>query len=200
MCDAGVPGYDGGPNIFKGGDTILCSDYEDEGILLGTAYPKYSFSVGPTVTLFQDLQVFALAEGQYGRWIASTDANYACRYYRNCLKSITRDDPMYLAGTGAYYDDQYNGRFAADFWRLRQIGARYNLPQNIVSKIGADRAALSVSGNNLFILWQNTKVDKTGNNIYDPEYTLNSGGTPSTTALWEMPGIASFNAQLRISF
>jgi TonB-linked SusC/RagA family outer membrane protein len=200
MCDAGVPGYTGGPNIFAGGETILCSDYSASGILLGTAYPKYSFSVGPTVTLFQDLQVFALAEGQYGRWIASTDANYACRFYRNCLAAVERTNAAFLAGTGAYYDDTYNGRFAADFWRLRQLGARYNLPQNIVSRIGADRASLSVSGNNLFILWQNTTVDKTGNNIYDPEYTLNAGGTPSTTALWEMPGIASMSAQMRISF
>jgi hypothetical protein len=216
MCMAGTnhglvdANGDPGPNIFQGGGDILCSDYNDQGILLGTAYPKYSFSVGPTVTLFQDLQVFALAEGQYGRWIASTDANYACRYYRNCLQSLTRDDPMFLAGTGAYYDDRYNGRFQADFWRLRQLGVRYNLPQNIVSRIGADRASLSVSGSNLFVLWQKTDVDLTGNNIYDPEYTLNNGrtsslnpgntGTPSTTALWEMPGIAALNAQVRISF
>jgi TonB-linked SusC/RagA family outer membrane protein len=203
MCQEGTNGgFAGGPNIFPGGGDILCSDYSDTGILLGTAFPKYSFSVGPTVTLFQDLQVFALAEGQYGRWIASTDANYACRFYRSCLTAVTRDEPMFLAGTGAYYDDRYNGRFPADFWRLRQLGARYNLPQNIVSKIGADRASLSVSGNNLFILWQKTTVDKAGNNIYDPEYSINtsSAGAPSTTALWEMPGLASFNAQLRISF
>jgi hypothetical protein len=193
-------GISGGPNIFQGGGSILCSDYDDAGILLGTAYPKYSFAIAPTLTLFTDLQVFALAEGQYGRWIASTDANYACRFYRNCATAIQRNDPLFLAGTGAYYDDQYNGRFPADFWRLRQIGARYNLPQDLVGRIGADRASISVSGSNLFMIWQKTTVDKAQNNIYDPEYALNAGGTPSTTALWEMPGIAAINAQVRISF
>ena len=199
-CDGGVPGYDGGPNIFAGGATILCSDYEEGGILLGTAFPKYSFAVAPTLTLFNDLQIFALAEGQYGRWIASTDANYACRFYRSCLKSIERDDPIFLAGTGAYYDDQYNGRFPADFWRLRQIGARYNLPQDLVGRIGADRASISVSGSNLFLLWKKVETDLAENPVYDPEYALNAGATPSTTALWEMPGIAAINAQVRISF
>lgn len=205
MCDLGVNGgytrADGspGPNIFPGGPEGLCSTYTDEGILLGTSYPKYSFAVSPTLTLFNDLQVFAVAEGQYGRWIASTDANYACRFYRSCLKAVERTDPAFLAGTGLYYDDQYNGRYPADFWRLRQIGARYNLPQDLVGRIGADRASISVSANNPFMIWQKVDTDKAGNNIYDPEYA-NPGNTPNTTALWEMPSISSINAMVRVSF
>ncbi|MDH3423775.1 MAG: TonB-dependent receptor, partial [Gemmatimonadota bacterium] len=199
MCDMGVAGFAGGPNIFPGGATGLCSDYTDSGILLGTAYPKYSFAVAPTLTLFNDLQVFAVAEGQYGRWIASTDANFACRFYRSCLNSVTRDNPAFLAGTGSYLDDQYNGRFPADFWRLRQLGARYNLPQDLVGRIGADRASVSVSGSNLFMLWQKVDTDLAGNPIYDPEYA-DPGNNPSAGALWEMPGMATINAMVRISF
>jgi hypothetical protein len=205
MCDLGTNGgytrADGspGPNIFPGGVEGLCSTYSDEGILLGTSYPKYSFAVSPTLTLFNDLQIFAVAEGQYGRWIASTDANYACRFYTSCRKSVERTDPQFLAGVGLYYDDQYNGRFPADFWRVRQVGARYNLPQNVVGRIGADRASISVSASNPFMIWQKVDTDKAGNSIYDPEYA-NPGNTPNTTALWEMPGIASINAMVRISF
>src|SRR5690606_36196678 len=81
MCDGGVPAVAGGPNIMPGGPTIPCSQYNDAGILLGPAYPNYSFAVGPTVTIANNLQIFALAEGQYGRWINSTDASYACRFY-----------------------------------------------------------------------------------------------------------------------
>ena len=199
MCDGGQDGGYDGPNVFPGGETILCSAYTDDGILVGTAYPTYSFAVSPTLTLFNDLQVFAVAEGQYGRWIGSTDANYACRFYRSCRKAVERTDPLFLAGTSSYLDDFYNGRFPADFWRLRQIGARYNLPQDLVGRIGADRASVSVSGSNLFMLWQKADTDLSGNPIYDPEYTT-PGNSASQTALWEMPGIAAINAQVRISF
>jgi len=167
---------------------------------MGPAYPNYSFHVNPTLTLYNDLQIFALAEGRYGGWIASTDANYACRYYRNCLKSLERNDPLFLAGTtSSWYDDRYNGRFPADFWRMRQVGMRYTLPASVTDKLGADRASLSVSANNIWTIWQKVTTDLSGNNIYDPEYSVNSSN-PSATALWEMPGMASLNASMRVTF
>jgi hypothetical protein len=199
MCDGGLPAVAGGANILPGGVTVPCSDYNAAGILLGSTFAQYSFSVAPTLTLFTDLQIFAVAEGQYGRVLSSTDANYACRYYLSCLKNVQRTDPKFLAGITTNLDDRYNGRFKADFWRLRQIGMRYNLPQNIVGRIGADRASLSVSANNILMLYQRRKTDDAGNNIYDPELTIN-GDNPQAIALWEMPGIASMNAMLRIAF
>jgi TonB-linked SusC/RagA family outer membrane protein len=200
MCDQGLPadGGDGSP-IMQGGVSGPCSDYTADGLLMGPTYPNYSFSVSPTITLYNDLQIFALAEGQYGRVIASVDANYACRYYRNCLASQERTDPFFLAATSNFIDDRYNGRFDGDFWRLRQVGARYNLPQDLVGRIGADRASISVSASNIWTIWQKTETDLAGNNIYDPEYAIN-GGDPQATALWEMPGIAALNAQIRIAF
>jgi TonB-linked SusC/RagA family outer membrane protein len=201
MCDGGIPAVPGGPNIMLGGDPIPCGDYDEAGLLLGPSYPKYSFHIAPTVTLFQDLTLFALAEGQYGRWIASVDANYACRYYRSCLQSVIRTDPFFLAGTSGSgaLDDRYNGRFQADFWKLRQFGARYNLPEDLVGKAGASRASLSVSANNLFMLWKKTDRDLSGNKLYDPEYASNSS-TPSQTGLWELPAMASISATMRVTF
>ncbi len=199
MCMSGVPAVAGGGNVLQGGTVIPCSSYNDVGILLGPTYPKYSFHVAPTLTLYRDIQVFALAEGMYGRWIHSTDANYACRYYRNCKANVVRDDPVFLAATSTRLDDRYNGGFPGDFWKLRQIGVRYNLPESVTSRIGADRASLSIAGYNLATLWQKTKTDLAGNNIYDPEYSVNRDN-PSGTALWEMPGLASWNATLRVTF
>ncbi len=199
MCDGGKPAVAGGPNIMLGGETIPCSEYSDAGLLLGPAFPNYSFAVGPTLTIGNSLQVFALAEGQFGRWIASTDANYACRFYFNCLANVLKDDPMFRAGISNFIDDRYNGRYSADFWKLRQLGVRYTIPQSLVGRFGADRASISVSGNNLVTLWQRTKTDLAGNPIYDPEYSIN-GDQPQQTALWEMPGIASVNASIRVTF
>jgi len=199
MCDGGKPAVSGGPNILQGGETIPCSDYTDQGILLGPSYSNYTFSISPTLTLFNDLQIYALAQGQYGRWIDNVDSNYACRYYRSCLKGVTRDDPMFLAGASNFIDDRYNGRFPADFWRLRQLGVRYNLPASLVDKVGASRASISAAGNNLFLLWQKTKTDKAGQSIFDPEEAVNRSD-PSSSALWEMPGIANFDVTMRVTF
>jgi hypothetical protein len=168
---------------------------------LGPAYPNYSFHVAPTLTLFNDLQIFALAEGQYGKWVASVDAQYACGIYRNCLKAVERTDPLFLAGnlSGPYDDDRYQGRFLGDFWTLRQLGARYSFPQTIAQTLGADRMSLSVSASNLFRLWQANDTDLAGNPIYDPEYAIN-GNDPQSVALWEMPSIATINATIRVTF
>lgn len=201
MCDNGVPAVPGGPRIMPGGETVPCSQYNEAGILLGPAYPNYSFHVAPTVTLFNDLQIYALAEGQYGKWVASVDAQYACSIYRSCLKAVERTDAMFLAGNlaGPYADDRYQGRYKGDFWKLRQLGARYSLPRDMAARVGADRISLSVAANNVFRLWQRGDVDRAGNPIYDPEYAIN-GNDPQATALWEMPSIGSINATLRVTF
>lgn len=200
MCDGGRPAVPGGPNIMPGGEIIPCSEYDEDGMLLGPTYPNYTFAISPTLTLFNNaLQVFALAEGQYGRWIASVDAQYACAIYSTCLKAHTRDDPLFMAGTRMFTDDRYIGRYPADFWKLRQVGARYNLPGSLVSRFGVDRASITVSANNIATLWQKTKTDRAGAWIFDPEYAIN-GSDPQQTALWEMPGISRVNASIRIVF
>jgi TonB-linked SusC/RagA family outer membrane protein len=200
MCDAGREVVPGG-GLEPGGSVIPCRDFAADGILLGPAYPNYSFHIAPTLTLFQNLQLFALAEGQYGRWLASVDAQYACGIYRNCRKAVERTDPLFLAGNlaGPYGDDRYQGRFPADYWKLRQLGARYSLPRRIAGRLGASRMSISVSANNLWRLWQASEYDLAGNPIYDPEYAIN-GSDPQSQALWEMPSMASINATLRVTF
>jgi TonB-linked SusC/RagA family outer membrane protein len=203
ICDGGRPAREGGAPILQGGPDMLCSEFStlSQGLLLGPAYPNYTVNVSPTLTLFQDLQFFSVIQGQYGRWIASVDAQFACGTYRSCYEAVVRTDPLFLAGNnaGPIADDRYQGRFPADFWKVRQLGARYNLPESILARIGADRAAFSVSVNNMWVLWQKTKTDLSGNNIYDPDYS-NNGNDPNATALWEMPGIASITAGLRVTF
>lgn len=199
MCDGGRPAVEGGPDILPGGEVVPCSEYDGPGILLGPSYPNYSFTVAPTVTLYQNLQLFALAEGRYGRWSASVDAQFACGVYRSCRQALLRDDPLFVAGTTLYDDDRYQGRFPADFWKLRRIGLRYTLPESLVTRFGADRASFSLSGSNLFMIWQKTETDSAGQSIYDPEYAIN-GDDPEAIALWEMPSIASLAATIRVTF
>ncbi len=201
VCDGGVPAVSGGPNIMPGGETILCSEYTAQGILLGPSYPNYTFAVSPTLTVLNgNLQVFALAEGQFGRWIGSTDAQFACVTYFNCKANVVDSDPMFIAAISAQSrDERYIGRYPADFWKLRQIGVRYNIPNAVVTRFGADRASITVSGNNIMTLWQKTKTDLAGASIYDPELSVN-GDVPGQTALGGMPALTRYSAALRVIF
>ncbi|MQA90847.1 MAG: hypothetical protein GEU90_11500 [Gemmatimonas sp.] len=66
MCDGG-----GGPNgNLQGGDAVLCNTVAEQQLLYGPSVPPWSFTLAPTLTLFNDLQLFLLAEGQYGAWFA----------------------------------------------------------------------------------------------------------------------------------
>ena len=169
-----------------------CSDYTDDGLLMGPTYPNYSFSISPTITLYNDLQIFALAEGQYGRWIASTDANYACRYYRNCLAGVER---TIRSSSRVPPTSSTTATTAAS--RVISGGCARSAPGTTAPGPGAGsvrtarrfRCRRPTSGRS----WQKTETDAAGNNIYDPEYSIN-GSNPQATALWEMPGIAAVNA------
>ncbi|MEQ1855356.1 MAG: SusC/RagA family TonB-linked outer membrane protein [Longimicrobiales bacterium] len=203
VCDGGLPARPGGAPILQGGVDVPCAGFSSltQGLLLGPAYPNYTVNVAPTVTLFQDIQIFSVIQAQYGRWVASTDAQFACGTYRSCYSAVIRTDPLFLAGNnaGPVADDRYQGRYPADFWKVRQLGVRYSLPENLTAPIGADRASFSISANNMWVLWQKTKTDLGGQPIYDPDYS-NNGNDPNATALWEMPGIASITAALRVTF
>jgi TonB-linked SusC/RagA family outer membrane protein len=203
ICDGGLPARPGGAPILQGGADVPCAGFSSltQGLLLGPAYPNYTVSVAPTVTLFRDIQLYSVIQGQYGRWVASVDAQFACGTYRSCYSAVVRTDPLFLAGNnaGPVADDRYQGRYPADFWKVRQLGIRYSLPETILGRIGADRASFSVSANNMWVLWQKTKTDLGGQSIYDPDYS-NNGNDPNAVALWEMPGIASITAALRVTF
>jgi hypothetical protein len=105
-------------------------------------------------------------------------------------------------GSPAFNDERYQGRVQADFWKARELGLRYNLPQNLVQRMGADRASLSVSARNLFVLWNGSETDFGGGVIADPESRgAASGGTGGTlTNTYAVPGIANISASMRVTF
>ena len=151
-----------------------------------------------------------MAEGQYGKTGDEGDVEWGIDY-NNSLQSQLRTDPLFVASESAFIgDDTNHAHFDASFWKLREIGARYQLPQSLTSMLGVDRASFSISGRNLFILWQKTKRlgvfgDDEGLVIPDPEHSgtqddsgSNAGGGNNT--LWGLPSIASVNATLRGTF
>jgi hypothetical protein len=42
---------------------------------------------------------------------------------------------------------------SSDFWKLREVGARYELPEAVAAHFGASRASIGFSGRELATLW-----------------------------------------------
>jgi hypothetical protein len=153
-------------------------------------------SVAPRLRFLDDrLQVFALAEGQYGRWSDATDKEWS-HAYQNSSASRLQDDPAWVYGW-VVGDDTRRNLFDAAFWRVREIGARYTLPAAWVGRTGAERASVSLSARNPWIIWQAQKR-LGGAVITDPEL-----GTPTldgNRSFYETPSGASVSLTLRVTF
>src|SRR5690606_36586820 len=96
MCDGGT----GHLGLERGGLTVPCSETIDKRLLLGTQYPQYTLAVTPTLTLFDNLQIFGLIDAEFGRWGA--DYGAYCRHtlcgLTNSRDGLMRDDPAYVEG------------------------------------------------------------------------------------------------------
>jgi hypothetical protein len=198
MCDSGISDGPFPGNVLRPGGTPVACNITDvdmqeriDNLLYGIEYPTYTFNVAPTVTLFNNLQIFANAEGQYGRWQYNIETAYG-NIYRNTLASWLKDDPIYLAGSlfGPQPDRRYYGMVSADYWKLRELGMRYQLPQSLLGG-AVDRASISVTGRDLFMLWQRTDVDLAGSKIYDVEQT--------STNIWAFPNVSRIDVTLRVT-
>ncbi|SVE60954.1 uncharacterized protein METZ01_LOCUS513808, partial [marine metagenome] len=179
-------------------------------IMQGRAFDKYIFSVNPTINLMNTLQLTLLSEGKYGRWQASNQGCGIMGCYSNDYMSRAQTDAAYVVA--GRYGGQ-DSEFDAAFWKLREVGLRWTLPEAVISRIGAERASLSFSARELWIMWQRQEqlysggcetadvcTALTGNlglNIEDPE----QGRRGAASAAWRtMPANTTINATLRVTF
>ena len=153
-CDSGVPlGPTEQYGKVAGGQLVECISLGEQNLLVGPAFATYTFSVAPRISLLDNqLQIFALAEGQHGRWSQENGKEWG-HIYNNTLVARLEDDPVWVAGD-RLSDDLKRELYDASFWKLRELGARYTLPQSFVQRGGAERASVSVSARNLWTLWR----------------------------------------------
>ena len=189
-CDQGVVVGGGDPEVrngqygvVRGGDLVPCNapGIGSYPVSAGPAFFTYRFSVSPSVSLMNNaLRIHVLADGAYGKIGLDGTQEWGHRY-NNSFDSRCECDPTWVAG------DRYGsmstwGNFDADFWKLREVGVRYNLPESLTRRFGAERAAVSLSGRELAVLWRAqseiglVRSSNPGLNIIDPEIgDINSG-------------------------
>jgi hypothetical protein len=214
-CDLGgdgAPKYDDGRTfgLYPGGVSVPCDsvDTADQELMAGRAYPTYTWQVSPTFRFLNNtLELHALAEGQYGRHIFDVDAQNRSGQgivganRQNARVGFTLDDPMMWA---AHYlrsidDERWQGRFDSAFWKLREVGVRYQLPRSLVERAGVDRASVSVSGRHLWEIWRRQHHDLSGAPISEAENTNAYSAEPNYT-VEQLPGLSSWAFTLRVSF
>ena len=214
-CDAGVHLNPAGGDprqsqygVNLGGDVVPCQNVSGYLITPGIAYAPYNWSIMPTLSLGGGaLQINSKFDGAYGR--TGNDRMKLWHHrYNTAYGAVTQDDPLYFAGyrlnqwaQQAYYD--------GDFWKLREVGVRYQLPESVAARIGADRAAIGFSGRELALLWWDGggalglgTVSPEAMNMppsvgIDPEFgrgTLGDGGHRT------LPAPTSFHVRLEVTF
>jgi TonB-linked SusC/RagA family outer membrane protein len=209
MCDPGVSlapatlpaGYNASMyGVMPGGVPVNCYTARGRNVFAGRGFATNTFTIAPRIGLLNgELQVFALAEGQYGR-IRTDDGHAWGHHYNNSADARVQDDPVWAAsrilnGTGTQWTTNL---YDADFWKLREIGARYNIPTSLIGRTGAERASLSVSARNLMTIWQAQKRIY-GHPVTDPEFgnPANASGAGNFRA---QPPTVNLNVTLRVTF
>jgi hypothetical protein len=198
MCDPGVPlGDTPQHGLVSGGTPKACQQIGGVNQLIGRAFYTYRFSVAPNVSLFNNtLQLHALADAAYG--MTNFETNASGHSYDNSYLSRCECDALFVAADrlGGFVPSNDRAYFDASFWKLRELGARYTLPQSLVGRTGADRAALGVSAREVTNLWV-ADTDVAGLAIADPE---TGRPTPGQANYRAMPPLSSVSVTLRVSF
>jgi len=217
FCDQGVSLDPNNPipvagsqyGVITGGATVPCSDITGEIIVGGKyAYAPWNFSIMPNITLGGGaLRISTKFDGQYGK--RGNDRMKLWHHiYNTDIGTITQDDPLYYASYRLSRSAQY-AYFDADFWKLREVSVRYQLPESVASRIGADRASIGFSGRELAVLWWDgggalgldalapQAMQRPASVAIDPEHgrgQLGNGGHRTS------PGPSSFHLRLDVTF
>jgi len=193
LCDGGA----GPSGKDSGGEAVPCSQAPT--VFWGGPLPTWMGSLSSTVTLFNDLRIYALADFQGGNWRINGDVGASHVFFANsrCINERPICDPELAAyaGLGQY---QPAGTMKAGFAKFRTLSASYDLPRPWVQRIGSSRATLTLAAQNLFRIWTE-EDEKYGHKITDPE--IGKQSTALDTYHQEAwPQFTTITTSLRISF
>ena len=179
------------------GSVIACDTNSNrDDIFRGAGDPEWLGSVFTSFSVTDNLRFFANVDFKSGYIQSSTTIGATHSSLNNTLAmngypaggNVYRHDGTSGGGDGLLPDPvvrygvddggsrwrrQY-GMFPAGFARLRQISAQYTLPPSLANRVGAERASVTLAGNNLWFLWQQTNYWY-GMRVGDPEIGANTG-------------------------
>jgi TonB-linked SusC/RagA family outer membrane protein len=193
LCDGGA----GPSGKDSGGAAVPCA--EAPRVFWGGPLPKWQGSVSTTLTLFEVLRLYALADFQGGHWRNNGDVAASHIFFANsrCINERPICDPE-LAAYASLGEVWQAGTMKAGFAKLRTLSASYTLPGSLVGRIGASRGTITLAGQNLMRLWT-AEDEMFGHRVTDPE--IGKEGTALDTYNQESwPQFTTITTSIRLSF
>jgi TonB-linked SusC/RagA family outer membrane protein len=199
-CDGGT----GKLGLEQGGADTPCGTAPR--VLWGHSQPTWQIGFNTSVTLWQNLRLYARVDGNGGDYQSDTEIR-AIHNLGESKASILLNDP--ILNEYRAIDADAAGTFDASFLRLRELSASYTLSPRLTNRIGARNASINVAMRNIAMLWTgangwNTARDGevfvpiAGMHAWDPE--VRAAGQLSQGYQTILPPTASFIATLRLSF
>ncbi len=200
MCEGGT-GVTGRPDLSRGGGApVPCASAP--AVFWGHPIPTWEGSVSTTLTLFKDLQIYALADYVGGFQKVFGDNAAVHRFFLNSRAILERTDPI-LLGYEAIGELWQPGVWNAGFAKLRTVSATYNLPRQWARKIGASRMSLNAAMENVLVLWKAQSEDPFGHGISEVEKNQGIGGATNGLQAYQQEGWPQnkrFITTLRVTF
>lgn len=200
VCDGGT----GQAGLMQGGPDTPCSTAPR--VFWGHSQPTWQQGYNTTVTLWDNLRLYARVDGNGGHWQSDTEIR-ALHNQGSTQAVILQNDP--LLQTYRSIEADAPSTYQAGFLKLRELSASYTLRPSLAQRIGASGGSVTLAGRNLSMLWTaqqgwNTSrdgeiyVDVAGQHVWDPE--TRAIGSLSNGFQTIMPPTASFIATFRLTY
>ena len=193
MCDGGT----GKAGIEQGGAPVPCS--EAGPVFWGNTEPKLQANLNSTITLFRDWTLSATIGGLFGHTVIHESVPARSLTRRATVMAHLQDNNIGMAHLQT--DRNALGITKGDFVRFRELALSYAVPESVASRIGADRARISVGLRNFWRIWWREPCPPVEPRACaaDPEHgTARDPFRGENSGAW--PPLASMTAGLRLSF
>ena len=185
---------DGDGNSILTPDELMIGDTIE---YIGPGQPENQLTVTSSFRILDNINVYGMLDYR-GNYIAYNNTErFRCRF-RLCQALIdpaTPIDEQARAVASLLHPSQtvWGYMEKGDFWKLREVSVRYDLPEFITSQIGASRGSVTLSGRNLGV-W----TDYTG---MDPEINWNgSGDNFGVSEFLTQPPVRYYTARINFTF
>lgn len=174
------------------GDGIIGAnefDIAEEPTFIGNAFPKTEVSLQSAVTLFDLFRVSALMDYRGGFYQYNFTEEFRCRF-AICRGLNDPDAPLFEQGRAVQTVLSGGNRSPApyieeaDFWKLREVGISFMLPDRWVAPIRASQATLVLTGRNLATWTDYTGLDPELNQVAGANFSSREFLTQPPNRLW----------------
>jgi len=193
--DRPIQGWDDsdGNGIITADELVIGDTIE----YIGPGAPQNQLTISTGIDILDRIRVYGLLDYR-GDYVAYNNTErFRCRF-RLCQALIDPATPLgdqARAVASLLHPSQtvWGYMERGDFWKLREVAVRFELPDAVTSRLGSSRASLTLTGRNLGV-W----TDYTG---MDPEINWNgSGDNFGISEFLTQPPVRYYTVRLNFSF